>query len=64
MISSELVLNRIRAFAEAQNWKKSKLAKEAGLGDTTLRNFDNEKWNPTVKVLRKIEKIIPDDFVS
>jgi hypothetical protein len=53
---------RIRAFAQANAWGKCRLAVEAGINITTLRNFDKPGWNPTVETLRKIEAIIPADF--
>lgn len=62
MMNTDILIYRIRAFAIENKWKKSRLAKEAGLGDTTLRNFDSDRWNPTISVLRQIENIIPDDF--
>ena len=58
----DLTLQRIRAFAEASGWKKSRLAREAGLCDTVLRHFNTDRWNPTVQTLRAIEAIIPPDF--
>ena len=53
---------RIRAYADAHGWRKSRLAKEAGMQDTTLRGFDTSDWNPTVETLRKLEAIIPENF--
>ena len=58
----DLTLRRVRAFAEANGWKKSRLAREAGLCDTVLRHFDTDRWNPTVQTLRAIEAIIPQSF--
>ena len=55
---------RIRAYADSKGWKKSRLAKEAGMIDTTLRDFDKAEWNPTAETLRRLEAIIPNDFVA
>jgi transcriptional regulator with XRE-family HTH domain len=54
---------RIRAFCTAQGWTKTKLAHAADLNDTTLRHFNRSNWNPTTHTIRKLEGIIPDQFV-
>lgn len=54
---------RIKAYAAARGWSKSRLAKEAGLGDTTLRHFGRSGWNPTIETLRRLEAIIPAEFI-
>ena len=43
-------------------WRKSRLASEAGINDTTLRYFDDPNWNPTTETLRRLEAIIPANF--
>lgn len=60
--SIEQTIARIRAFASERGWTKSRLAREAGLQDTTLRHFDRPDWNPTVETLRAIERVIPADW--
>lgn len=55
-------INRIRAFQSSKGWSKTRLATEAGIVDTVLRNFENSNWNPTTKTLRKLESIIPLSF--
>lgn len=57
-------LARIRAFARFKGWKKSRFAAEAGLPDTTLRNFDKADWSPSPETIRRLEKIIPPDFMA
>jgi len=56
------VIERVVAFAEAQGWPKSRFAKEASLNDTTLRNFGRADWNPTARVLQRLEQVIPPTF--
>lgn len=58
------VIARLRAYAESQNWTKHKFAVEAGLQDTVLRHFWDDKWSPTVTTLEKLERIVPDDFAA
>lgn len=58
------VLNRIRAYAAARGWKKSRLAAEAGLSDNALKHLNNPSWNPNVSTIRSIERLIPDSFVA
>lgn len=62
MRNIDQAIARVRYFASSQGWTKSRLAKEAGLQDTTLRSFHDPEWNPTAQTLRAIEAIIPSDF--
>lgn len=55
-------IQRIRAFAAEKRWRKSRLAKEAGLGDTTLRGFDRPSWNPTARVVEKLSSVVPEGW--
>jgi ribosome-binding protein aMBF1 (putative translation factor) len=57
--TSSAVIARIRAWAAAKGWKKSRFAAEAGLPDTTLRDFDSDDWNPTRNTLERLEALIP-----
>jgi hypothetical protein len=56
------VIERVVAFAAAQGWPKSRFAKEADLHDTTLRKFGRADWNPTARVLQRLEEVIPPSF--
>ena len=58
----DTAIERIRAYARAQGWKKSRLAKEAGMADTVLRDFERPDWNPTAETLRRLEAIIPSQW--
>lgn len=60
--TSQAAIERIAAFAEKQKWRKSRLAKEAELPDTTLRKFGDPSWNPTLRVIQRIEAIIPAEY--
>lgn len=62
MSSIQATIARIRAYAAFRNWTKSRFAIEAGLQDTTLRNFHDENWNPTADTLRALEAVIPVGF--
>ena len=62
LIGVDAAIARIRAFATSKGWRKSRLAAEAGMSDTTLRNFDDPCWSPTADTLRRLEAIIPVDF--
>lgn len=61
-MDSSYALDRLRAYARQKGWKKSRFAKEAGLSDTVLRDFDKPDWNPTIDTVRRLEAIIPVDF--
>ncbi len=60
--TSTAAIARLRAWASAKGWTKSRFAGEAGLVDTTLRNFHAPSWNPTVETLEKLEAVIPDGW--
>jgi hypothetical protein len=55
---------RIRAWATANAWSKSRYAAEAGLVDTTLRHFHAVNWNPTRETLERLEGLIPAGWQS
>ena len=58
----DTAIERIRAYARNRGWKKSRLAKEAGMADTVLRDFDEPDWNPTADTIRRLEAVIPAKF--
>ncbi|WP_417624988.1 hypothetical protein [Paremcibacter congregatus] len=60
----DTVLNRIRLFRARSGLNASQFAKHVGLGDTTLRKMMDQDWNPTVAILRTIEKTIPPEFTD
>jgi ribosome-binding protein aMBF1 (putative translation factor) len=63
MLATDFALKRIRAYVDKQGWKKSRLATEAKLHDTTLRDFDKEDWNPSLRILRTVESVVPENFM-
>jgi len=63
MLATDFAIKRIRAYAKEKGWRKSRLATEAGLSDTTLRDFDKEGWNPSVRILREVESVVPETFM-
>lgn len=36
--------------------KRSELSQITGIGESTLRLMEKKDWNPTLQVLRKLEK--------
>jgi transcriptional regulator with XRE-family HTH domain len=56
------VIARLRGFAEAKGWSKSRFAAEAGLVDTTLRAFHEPNWNPTRETIEKLEALVPSGW--
>lgn len=56
-------IQRIVRFADSKGWRKARLAKEADVQSSTIRHLGNDDWNPTASTLRKLEAIIPHDFV-
>lgn len=57
-MDSNALISRVRSFAAEKGWKPARFARTAGLHPNTLRNFDNEAWNPTLETLRKLEAVI------
>jgi len=55
-------IQRIRAFAASMKWSRNRIATEAGIAESTIRNIFEDDWNPRVETLRQLEKVIPDDF--
>lgn len=62
LCSTPQLIERLRRFAAAKGWTKTRLAREADINETTLRNFHRPDWNPTLKTIQAIEAIIPADF--
>lgn len=53
---------RVRAYRQAKGWSILRLAKEAGLGESTIRRLDSPDWCPTAGTLRQLEAVIPESF--
>lgn len=58
------VIVRIRSFAKARNMSRNQLAIAAGIAPNTLKGLFDDDWNPTADTLRKLEDLIPADFVT
>lgn len=57
-------IERIRAYRAHRGWSILRFAKEAGIGESTIRRLDDPEWSPTVDTLRRLERVVPDDFMS
>lgn len=57
--TASAVIARLRGFAAAMGWSKSRFAAQAGVVDTALRNFHAPDWNPRRETLEKLEAIVP-----
>lgn len=53
---------RVRAYKSQMGWTVFRLAKAAGLNESTLRSIDSPDWAPTATTLRRLEAVIPNDF--
>jgi predicted transcriptional regulator len=56
------IVNKIRKFRKDMGYAKFKLATLADVPEGCVREIDKSTWNPTVSTLRKIERVVPDDF--
>lgn len=64
MATINSVLERIRAYRRTAGWSVLRLAREAGVSESTLRHIDRDSWNPESETLRKLEAIIPPGFAA
>ena len=55
-------ISRIRAYRRHKDWTISRMAKEGGLHESTIRRIDDPAWNPTRHVLERLEAMIPADY--
>jgi len=62
MIHTDYAIARIRAYLKENGMAKFRLAVLAKVPEGCTREVNKKTWNPTAKVLRKIEGVIPDDF--
>ena len=59
----ELSIERVRAYRKAREWSVVRLAKEAGLRESTIRHIDTDDWHPSSTTLMRLEGIIPPAFM-
>ena len=62
MTTIDAVIERVRAYRRLAGWSVLRLAREAGISESTLRHIDRADWNPESETLRKLEAIIPAEF--
>jgi ribosome-binding protein aMBF1 (putative translation factor) len=55
MLQIDMLISKLRSSRKKIGWSKNKLAKEAGIRESTLRKMNEQTWNPNTKTLRKIE---------
>lgn len=53
---------RIRAYRAHRGWSILRFAKEAGMGESTIRHMDHPEWSPTADTLRRLERALPPDW--
>jgi 3,4-dihydroxy 2-butanone 4-phosphate synthase/GTP cyclohydrolase II len=57
---SDTITTRLRSLISDAGETKSGIARAAGLHANSLRNLDEEDWNPTAETLRKLETWLRD----
>lgn len=60
----EQVVYRIRRYAYDHGLRPGGLAAKSGLALNTLRSLNEPGWNPTRRVVERIEAIIPADYCA
>lgn len=63
MIHTDFAINRVRSYLNDTGIPKSRLALEADVPEGCVRNVHDKEWNPTIETLRKLEGVIPENFV-
>lgn len=60
----QTAINRIKYYAFAEKgWSQNQLAKAAGISFSAVEHIHDMKlWNPTLKVLRALEAVVPEGF--
>lgn len=51
-------IRQVRSFRAKSGWSLNKLAKRAGLRESTIRNIDDPEWNPEFETLKKLEILV------
>lgn len=57
-----MAIQRIREFRKETGINRHAFAVNADVAEKTVRNIDDDDWNPNLRTLRRLESIIPDDF--
>ena len=53
-------VSRIRAWLSSEKARHLEIAAQAGVNERTIRiAIENDAWNPTAKVLNKLESVMP-----
>lgn len=56
------VLDRIRGWAAANEWKPATLARMAGVAESVTRDMDEPEWGPSSNSIRRFEALIPEGW--
>lgn len=56
------VLDRIRGWASANDWKPATLARMAGVAESVTRDMDEPTWGPSSSSIRRFEALIPEGW--
>lgn len=56
------VLNRIRGWAAANEWKPATLARMASVAESVTRDIDEASWSPSSNSIRRFEALIPEGW--
>jgi len=62
MASLTSVLDRIRAWAAANELRPATLARQAGIAEVVTRDMASADWSPSSKSIRALESIIPPEW--
>lgn len=56
------VLDRIRGWASANEWRPATLARMAGVAESVTRDMDEPGWGPSSNSIRRFEALIPEGW--
>jgi len=64
LVNIDNTISRIKDFKATHRLSNNRLAKQAGLAEKTIRNMEDDSWNPRAETIRKLEAVIPGDFIG
>ena len=60
----DAAIQRIRAYRDHRGWTNNRLATEAKVPESCVRDLDDAGWSPTLRTLRKLEAVVPEQFTG
>lgn len=62
-MSVDAAVVRVRAYRDHMGWSNNLMAKKANVSEAAVRKIDHPGWNCYLSTLRKLEAVVPADFM-